>query len=175
MKNEDCTDRTSHTLRRRRGRPPLHPSIATAQNLREELGRKRAWKRKSAHYSRADLREQHLRRNRVAASKYRQKHRTWSKILTERCRDETEKRKVLQDMTSSLREEILSLKEQAIQQSGCNCMIMKLYLKHQTVNLLGLPNGSPMSLLASPSQDSISPASSSFTSFFDDNFFSDFI
>jgi hypothetical protein len=54
-------------------------------------------------------------------------------------------------------------------------MIMKLYLERQTVSLLGLPGGSPMSPLATNSQDSISPTSSSFTSSFDDQFFSDFI
>lgn len=175
LENEDCIDRPSKALRRPRGRPPLHPCVITAEDPQEDSARERARKRKNAQCSPSELREQHLHRNRVAASKYRQKHKTWSDTLAERCRTETEKREYLQKLTSSLKEEVLSLKEEAIHQSGCDCMIMKLYLERQTVNLLGLPSGSPMSPLATNSQDSISPGSSSFTSSFDDHFFSDFI
>lgn len=176
LKRDDCIDRPSKTLRRPRGRPPLHPSPTTSQNLQDGSVRQRAWKRNSAQCSPSELREQHLHRNRVAASKYRQKHKSWTDALAERCQAETKKREFLQDLTRSLREEVLSLKEQAIYQSGCDCMIMKLYLERQTVNLLGLPDRSPMSPLATISQESISPASSSFdSSSFDDNFFSDSI
>ena len=172
LKREDCIDRPSKTLRRPRGRPPLHPSPTTSQNLQDGSARKRSWKRNNAQCSPSELREQHLHRNRVAASKYRQKHKSWSDTLAERCQAETKKRKFLQDLTKSLKEEVLSLKEQAIYQSGCDCMIMKLYLERQTVNLLGLPDGSPVSPLATNSQESISPTFSSFnSSSFDDNFF----
>lgn len=174
---EDYIDRPSKTLRRPRGRPPLHHSPITSENLQHDSTRKRTWKHKNAQYSPSELREQHLHRNRVAASKYRQKNKTWSDTLVERCQAETEKRKFLQDLTRSLKEEVLSLKEQAIHQSGCDCMIMKLYLERQTVNLLALPGGSPMSPLTTDSQDSISPTSSSSfnSSSFDDNFFTGFI
>ncbi len=176
LKRKDCVDRPSETLRRPRGRPPLHPSPTTSQNSHDGSTRKRTWRRKNAQCSPSELREQHLHRNRVAASKYRQKHKTWSDTLAERCRAETEKRKFLQDLTRSLKEEVLSLKEQAILQSGCGCMIMKLYLERQTVSLLGLPSGSPMSPPATNCQDCVSPTSSSFiSSSFDDNFFTDFI
>lgn len=175
LEHEGCIDRPANTLRRPRGRPLLHPSLTTTRNPQDESARKRTWKRKNAHCSPSELREQHLHRNRVAASKYRQKHKTWSDTLAERCQAEAEKRKFLQDLTRSLKEEVLSLKEQAIHQSGCDCMIMKLYLERQTANLLGIPGGSPMSPLATTSRDSISTTSSSFTSSFDDNFFSDFI
>lgn len=175
--NERCIDRKSKPLHRPRGRPPLHPSPAIAQNPQEGSGRRCTGRRKNAQCSPSEIREQHLHRNRVAASKYRQKHKTWSETLAERCRSESEKRKHLQDLTRFLREEILSLKEQAVHQSGCDCTIMKIYLEQQTVSLLGLPAGStsPISPLATHSQDSISPTSSSFTSRFDDNFFGDFI
>ncbi len=175
LQREECIDRPSKTLSRPRGRPPLYPSLTTASNLQDESARKRTWRRKNVQCSPSELREQHLHRNRVAASKYRQKRKAWSDTLAERCHAETEKKKYLQDLTRSLKEEVLSLKEQAIYQSGCDCMIMKLYLERQTVNLLGIPDGSPMSPLATTSQDSISPTSSSFTSSFDDNFFIDFI
>ena len=175
MKTEDCIDRPSETLRRPRGQPPLHLSPVTAQTSQENSGRKRMWKRKNTQCSPSELREQHLHRNRVAASKYRQKHKTWCNTLAERCRTETEKRKALQDMTRSLKEEVLSLKEQAIQQSGCDCMIMKLYLERQTVSLLGLVGQTLISPLATASCGSISPTISSFTSSFDDNFYTDFI
>ncbi len=168
---EDYIDRRSKALYRPRGRPLLHHSPLTSQKLQDGFIRKRTWKHKSAQYSPSELREQHLHRNRVAASKYRQKHKTWSDTLAQRCQAETEKRNFLQDLTRSLKEEVLSLKEQVIHQSGCDCMRMKLYLERQTVNLLGLPGGSPMSPLTTNSQDSISPASSSYySSFFDDSF-----
>lgn len=174
LDNHGSIDLPSKTLRRPRGRPPLHLSATTAQTAPGEATRKRTWKRKNSECSPSELREQHLHRNRVAASKYRQKHKTWSDTLAEKCRAETEKRKYLQDLTRSLKEEVLSLKEQAIQQSGCDCMIMKLYLERQTVSLLGLPGTSPISPLATTSPESISPTSS-FASSFDDHFFSDFI
>ena len=174
LEDEDCTDRTFKKLRTPRGRPRLHPSPAVTENSPEETGWKRTWKRTKTYCSPSELREQHLHRNRVAASKYRQKHKTWSDALAERCRAEIEKRRCLQDLTRSLKEEVLSLKEQAIQQGGCDCMIMKLYLEHQKINLLGQPDSrSSMSPLATDSFESISPTSSSFASSFDDNFFSD--
>jgi hypothetical protein len=172
---EDGIDQPSKMLRRPRGRPPLHPRRTTTRNPEEESVPKRSWKRKNANCSPSELREHHLRRNRVAACKYRQKHKRWSDTLVERCQAETEKRKVLHDLTRSLKEEVLSLKEEAIHQSGCDCIIMKLYLERQTVNLLGLSGRSPMSSLTTPSQDSSSPISSPYTSSFDDNFFDDFI
>lgn len=165
---------SSHTLRRPRGRPPLHPS-RPVRDPHEEPGGKRTWKRKDAGCSSSELRQHHLQRNRVAASKYRQKHKTWSDTLTERYRTETDKRKHLQDLARSLKDEVLSLKEEAIHQSGCDCMIMKLYLERQTVNLLGLPKVDAMSPLAISCQEPISPTSSCFTSTFDDHFFSDFV
>ncbi|KAF7510975.1 hypothetical protein GJ744_005521 [Endocarpon pusillum] len=176
LKREDCIERPSKTLRRPRGRPPLHPSPTTSQNLQDGSTLKRTWKGNNAQCSPSELREQHLQRNRVAASKYRQKHKSWSDALAERCQAEAKKREFLQDLTRSLREEVLSLKEQAMYQSGCDCMIMKLYLGRQTVDLLGLPDRSPMSSLATISQDSISATSSSFDSWsVDDNFFSNSI
>ena len=175
LEQEDCIDPPSRTLRRPRGRPPFHSAPTTGHDPQDESPPRRTWRRRNAHCSPSELRElreHHLHRNRVAASKYRQKHKTWSDTLAERCHVETEKRRHLQDLTRSLKEELLSLKEQAIHQSGCDCMIMKLYLERQTVHLLGLPSGSPMSITP---QDSISPTSSSFTSSFDDGIFPEFV
>jgi len=169
---EDCINHPSEILRRRRGRPPLQPSSTTIRNSEDGPVPKRSWKRKNANCSPSEVREHHLHRNRVAACKYRKKHKRWSDTLAERCKAETEKRKFLHELTRSLKEEVLSLKEQAIHQSGCDCIIMKLYLERQTINLLGLPEWSPM--LTPPSQYTTSPTSSPYTSF-DDNFFNDFI
>jgi hypothetical protein len=171
-KRHGCMYQPSKTLRRPRGRPPLHPSPTADSNATDDAARKTTWKRKKAPCTPSEIREQHLHRNRVAASKYRQKHKTWSDTLAERCRVEAEKRDYLQELTKSLRDEVLSLKEQAIQQSGCDCMIMKLYLERQTITLLG---ASPLSPSTTTSQDSISPTSSSTMCSFDDNFFSDFV
>jgi hypothetical protein len=174
VEQEDWIDRPSKSLRKPRGRPPSHPSPTAALTPWEDASRKRTWKRKNVHCSPSELREQHLHRNRVAASKYRQKHKTWTNTLAEKCRAETERRTHLQDLTKALKEEVLYLKEEAIHQSGCDCIIMKLYLERQTVNLFGFSGGSPMSPLATISSDSISPTSSSYVSSFDDNFFGDF-
>lgn len=175
LENEACTDSPTKRHRRPRGRPPLLPPLYPPPSLpapQKDAGRNRTWSRKGAHCSPSELREQHLHRNRVAASKYRQKHKISNETLADRCQNEANKRKYLQDLTKSLREEILSLKEQAVHQSGCDCLLMKLYLERQTVRLLGLSPGSPMSLpLVTPCLDSISPTSSSFMSFFDDEFF----
>lgn len=175
--DEHCPDPPSKRLRRPRGRPPLHSPLyppTSTSRPQKDARQKRTWSRKNTHSSPSELREQHLHRNRVAASKYRQKHKTWNETLADRCQNEANKRKYLQDLTKSLREEVLSLKEQAIYQSGCDCMIMKLYLKRQTVSLLGLSPESLMSPLVTTSLDSISPTSSSFMSPFDDEFFSGF-
>jgi hypothetical protein len=169
---EDRIHRPSKALRRPRGRPPLHPFPTTTPNAQDGSVSKRTWKRKNPNCSPSELREHHLHRNRVAACKYRKKHKRWSDTLAERCKAEAEKRNFLHELTRSLKEEVLSLKEQAIHQSGCDCVIMKLYLERQTINLLGLPEWSP--ILTPPSQYATSPTSSPYTSF-DDNFFDDFI
>lgn len=177
MVNENCIDQPYHFLYRPRAPPPPPPSNFTAQNRQKQTCRKSTRKRKNTYCSPSDLHEQHLHRNRVAASKYRQKHKIWSDTLAERCRNETQKWRFLKDMTRFLKEEVLFLKDQAIQQSGCNCMMMKLYLERQTqtVNLFGVPNRSSISPLVTTSQDSISPSSSAYTSFFDENLFNDFV
>jgi hypothetical protein len=167
-----CIDHPSKNLQRPRGRPPLQPSPNTTRTAGHGSDSKRTWKRRNANCSPSELREHHLHRNRVAACKYRKKHKNWSDTLAERCKAEAEKRKALHELTRSLKEEVLSLKEEAIHQSGCDCIIMKLYVERQTVNLLGLPGRSP--ILTPPSQYTTSPKSSPYTSF-DDNFFDDFI
>lgn len=149
----------------------------------------RTWKRKDGDggsgSGSTDLRkQQHLHRNRVAASKYRQKHKTWMDGLAERYREETEKRNQLQDLARSLKEQVLSLKEEAVCQSGCDCLIMKIYLERQAVQFLApsspgnpVSPSSPSSSSATASQESISPTTSlsgTSSSLDDQFFFSDF-
>lgn len=75
-----------------------------------------------------DKRNQFLERNRVAASKCRQKKKEWTSNLEQRARELQASKNSLALLVSSLREELLYLKGEALRHTTCDCTNVREYL-----------------------------------------------
>ncbi|KAI9792660.1 MAG: hypothetical protein M1835_007721 [Candelina submexicana] len=80
-------------------------------------------------------RSKFLERNRVAASKCRQKKKEWTSNLEAKARDLQNSKTQLAIMVSSLKEEMLFLKGELLKHSNCNCTRIRDYLDHEVTNL----------------------------------------
>ena len=81
-------------------------------------------------------RERFLKRNRVAASKCRQKKKEYINNLEERARELTSTRNHLMAYVASLKDEIIALKTEMLKHSDCNCVAIREYLRREA-SLLG--------------------------------------
>ncbi|KAL7276109.1 hypothetical protein RUND412_000899 [Rhizina undulata] len=73
-------------------------------------------------------RKKFLERNRVAASKCRQKKKMWMQDLEENARSRQQESKYLHGQVSELRDELLKLKTELLSHDGCDCEPIKRYL-----------------------------------------------
>jgi hypothetical protein len=80
-------------------------------------------------------REKFLERNRVAASKCRQKKKEWTNSLEERARELQAQREMLVAYVSMLRNELLMLKCKCLEHSDCKCERVREYLKNTVATL----------------------------------------
>lgn len=80
-------------------------------------------------------REKFLERNRVAASKCRQKKKEWTNSLEEKARDLQGQREMLVAYVSMLRNELLILKCKCLEHSDCDCVALRDYLKNTVATL----------------------------------------
>ena len=124
-------------------------------------------------------RSKFLERNRVAASKCRQKKKEWTSNLETRARELQNGKNQLALMVGSLKDEILFLKGELLRHTGCGCEKIREYLNNE-VHALAYPGNSevfesaasPVGSAPSSRVDSVSAASlhedSRSTSFDDD-------
>lgn len=77
-----------------------------------------------------EKREKFLERNRVAASKCRQKKKNWTTNLEQRARDLTNERQILATHVAMLRNELLELKCKCLEHTDCECEQIRQYLKN---------------------------------------------
>jgi len=75
-----------------------------------------------------EQRQKFLERNRLAATKCRQKKKAWTNDLEDRARTLTAERTYLKAVECSLRQEILDLKSRCLQHVDCNCQAIRAYL-----------------------------------------------
>ena len=80
-------------------------------------------------------RERFLKRNRVAASKCRQKKKEYINGLEERARELTSTRNHLMAYVASLKDEIIALKTEMLKHSDCNCVAIQEYLRREATIL----------------------------------------
>lgn len=80
-------------------------------------------------------REKFLERNRVAASKCRQKKKEWTNGLEDRLRHLQAENTHLKSFTATLRDEVLSLKGEMLKHQSCGCHGIRNYLANQASNL----------------------------------------
>ncbi|ORX92304.1 hypothetical protein K493DRAFT_408895 [Basidiobolus meristosporus CBS 931.73] len=88
-------------------------------------------KRKGSTHSEKDeeKRKRFLERNRVAASKCRQKKKVWVKELEHKSDEITARNKQLQHIVGQLKEELLQLKSQLLGHRNCNCNVIQQYVQ----------------------------------------------
>lgn len=95
-------------------------------------------------------RSKFLERNRVAASKCRQKKKEWTSNLETRARELQNSKNQLAIMVGSLKEEVLFLKSELLRHTGCGCSKIRDYLSHEVSALAGPGNSEVFRSAASP-------------------------
>lgn len=99
-----------------------------------------------------DKRSKFLERNRVAASKCRQKKKEWTSNLEARARELQNSKNQLQLIVNSLKDEVMFLKSEMFKHTGCGCGQIRDYLGREANNLTNPAHNSyqPFSSAASP-------------------------
>jgi len=82
-----------------------------------------------------EKRSKFLERNRVAASKCRQKKKEWTNNLEARARDLQNSKNQLALIVGSLKNEVMFLKGQMLKHTGCGCTQIREYLTHEADNI----------------------------------------
>ncbi|KAI9757626.1 MAG: hypothetical protein M1815_000560 [Lichina confinis] len=85
-------------------------------------------------------RNRFLERNRVAASKCRQKKKEWTSKLEGRARSLQLERDQLSIVVGSLKDEVLFLKGEMLKHSNCDCERIRHYLNREADNLAPVPD-----------------------------------
>jgi bZIP transcription factor len=125
--------------RKRRGTQQSRDNEALPQPTTTPRRRKKsARKQSSAGFNGdgGDKRNQFLERNRIAASKCRQKKKEWTSNLEQRARNLQASKTSLAMLVSSLREELLYLKGEALRHTTCDCNSVREYLARHAEALL---------------------------------------
>ncbi|RUP48047.1 hypothetical protein BC936DRAFT_145022, partial [Jimgerdemannia flammicorona] len=76
-----------------------------------------------------EKRRRFLERNRMAASKCRQKKKAWMQELESRSDEITNRNKALHMLVANLKEEVLMLKDQLLAHRGCGCNVIQQYVR----------------------------------------------
>ena len=82
-----------------------------------------------------EKRSKFLERNRLAASKCRQKKKVWAGELEDRARELQSDKDGLSVLANSLKEEILWLKGEMLKHNTCDCTQVRSYMKEQVGNI----------------------------------------
>jgi bZIP transcription factor len=130
---------TSSSPRKRRRTQASQASETPSQPATTPRRRKKSIRKQPSTESAAngdDKRNQFLERNRVAASKCRQKKKEWTSNLEKRARELQASKTSLALLVSSLREELLYLKGEALRHTTCDCNSVREYLgRHAEASL----------------------------------------
>ncbi|MCJ1247368.1 hypothetical protein MMC30_004582 [Trapelia coarctata] len=89
-----------------------------------------------------EKRSKFLERNRVAASKCRQKKKEWTNNLEVRARDLQNSKNQLALIVGSLKNEVMFLKGQMLRHTGCGCSQIREYLTHEADNIASASHAS---------------------------------
>ena len=132
-------------IRKKRGSQPSQSSPASTQNAPKR--RKTSAPRKVSMSSMSggegegeekdEKRSKFLERNRVAASKCRQKKKEWTANLEQKARDLQSNKTQLSILVNSLREEVLYLKGEVLKHDSCNCTALRNYMSRSVSQISG--------------------------------------
>ncbi|KAI7876614.1 hypothetical protein K492DRAFT_210256 [Lichtheimia hyalospora FSU 10163] len=112
-------------------------SSMTGSNTTSTAGRKR----RSMHDDDDDeQRKKLLERNRLAASKCRQKKKQWVQDLENKSEQVVKKNQELHSMLAGLREECLQLRNELLAHGNCGCSLVQTYLRRSSAELTCINN-----------------------------------
>ena len=120
--SSDCTKRKTSAV----GKPEAH---APPKRVRKSTARSRNSASIDPNDPDESRRSKFLERNRVAASKCRQKKKEWTQNLENKARDLQRHNQELRLIIDSCKEEILFLKEEMLKHTVCGCPSIQEYLK----------------------------------------------
>ena len=127
------------TTRKRRSTQPSRITDASSHASATTRRRKKSARKQSSvglTIEGDDKRSQFLERNRVAASKCRQKKKEWTSNLEQKARELQASKTSMALLVSSLREELLYLKGEALRHTTCDCNSVREYLaRHAEASL----------------------------------------
>ena len=129
---------TSHGGKRKRGSQNVNDSTKPSKRSRKSNARSKSLAQKSIDASQNpedDKRNKFLERNRVAASKCRQKKKEWTSNLETRARELQASKNKLAMMVNSYKEEIMFLKGEMLKHTTCGCDRIRNYLNQEADNI----------------------------------------
>jgi hypothetical protein len=115
--------------------PVMPPQMSAASAPSPPNSRKRKSVSDTQDGETDDQRQKLLERNRVAASKCRQKKKKWVQDLEARSDQVHARNKELQQLVSQLREETIYLRNQLLAHGNCDCSIVQTYLRRSSAQL----------------------------------------
>ncbi|KAI9861127.1 MAG: hypothetical protein M1824_002625 [Vezdaea acicularis] len=141
----DPSAATQPTTKRKRSNaaPPSSSSRGTSNSPRRQRKPNARGKQpiveEKPQYEEDGKRSRFLERNRVAASKCRQKKKEWTSNLETRARQLQADKTRLTMVVGSLKDEMLWLKGELLQHSNCDCHRIRQYLSHEAANFAANP------------------------------------
>ncbi|KAI9850273.1 MAG: hypothetical protein M1838_005956 [Thelocarpon superellum] len=171
---KDTAISTSPASKRKRGRqvnqPEQEPETSSTKRQRKSNTRSRAGGAGASNETSAkgedQKRNRFLERNRVAASKCRQKKKEWTGNLEARARELQSERNQISVVVSSLRNEVVWLKGELLKHTTCGCERIRQYLDQEVAHLATQPGSLPapsaralLSGTTSPSDSATRPES----------------
>lgn len=127
----------SHTMPS--SRQELESGVATDpqhQQMPARATKKRKTSIASAPVAEDPGREAFLARNRMAATKSRQKKREWTHTLEENLRELQQRNKDLKFQVGMLKQDIVTMKSMCLQHFDCNCVNIRSYMNQSLANIL---------------------------------------
>ena len=128
--------------KRRRGKAPKNDSPETKPVRRQRKSTAHSKNQDSETNGRPNedvKRNKFLERNRVAASKCRQKKKEWTGNLEGRARELQQDKQQLTVMVSSLKDEMIFLKGELLKHTDCGCSKIRQYLNQEATNFAAKP------------------------------------
>ncbi|KAL9102153.1 MAG: hypothetical protein Q9187_009158 [Circinaria calcarea] len=147
-----------HNGKRKRASPSSVDAVKPAKRTRKSSGRS---KTSSQNTQLANLlspedekRSKFLERNRIAASKCRQKKKEWTGNLEARARELQNNKNQLAIIVNSLKEEVIFLKGEMLKHTSCGCERVRDYLEKKADSITSSNNSpqQPFQSAASPVQ-----------------------
>ena len=129
---------TSQSGKRKRGSQNLDDNVKSSKRSRKSTARSKKLLERTGQISQNpedEKRNKFLERNRVAASKCRQKKKEWTSNLETRARELQGTKHELNMMVSSYRDEIMFLKGEMLKHTTCGCDRIRNYLNQEADNI----------------------------------------